>query len=122
MSRSIDATCHCGAVHIRATLRGADLRPSRCTCSFCRRRQAGNVSADFDSLTILKGAEALSLYQFGTFQAAHYFCKHCGIYTHHRRFSDPTEIGVNIGCITGAQSWTFEPMPWNDGGDRTDPD
>ncbi|THH37364.1 GFA family protein [Aliishimia ponticola] len=115
MSRSVTASCHCGAVRIRATLRGDHLLPSRCTCSFCRRRQAGNVSADLGSLEILSGESALRLYQFGSQTAAHYFCGTCGIYTHHKRRSDPTEIGINIGCIDGAEPWQFEPMPWNDG-------
>ena len=39
---------------------------------------------------------------------AHYFCKICGINTHHRRRSDPNQYGYNIGCIEG-----FE-MPWID--------
>ena len=115
MSRVLRATCHCGAVELTARLRGDSLTPSRCSCSFCRRRQAGNVSVDWDSVTITRGAEALSLYQFGSHTAQHYFCKQCGIYTHHRRRSDPSEAGVNIGCVEGAEPWTFEPMPWVDG-------
>ena len=33
--------------------------------------------------------------------AQHYFCSVCGIYTHHRRRSDPNEIGVNLACLDG---------------------
>ena len=29
----------------------------------------------------------------------HYFCKTCGIYTHHIRRSDPSLYCVNIGCF-----------------------
>lgn len=115
MSRRIEASCHCGAVVITAELVGDTLRPMRCTCSYCRRRQAGNVSARADSLRILQGADTLTLYQFGTRTAEHWFCRHCGIYTHHRRRSDPSEIGVNIGCIAGEEPWTYEPMEWTDG-------
>ena len=114
MTRHITATCHCGAVKIRALQKG-ETNPGRCTCSFCRRRQAGNISAHADSLEVLQGKDALSLYQFGTNTAEHYFCSVCGIYTHHRRRSDPTEIGINIGCIEGEQPWDYEPMRWTDG-------
>ena len=29
----------------------------------------------------------------------HYFCKTCGIYTHHNRQINPSVYGVNIGCF-----------------------
>jgi len=48
---------------------------------------------------IKRGAEALSLYQWNHDIARHYFCSHCGIYTHHQRRSNPLEIGVNVGCV-----------------------
>jgi hypothetical protein len=47
------------------------------------------------------GEDKLTLYQFGTRTAAHYFCSICGIYTHHRRRSNPNEIGVNLACLDG---------------------
>ena len=31
--------------------------------------------------------------------AEHFFCKHCGIYTHHNRRTDPNGMGVNLGCL-----------------------
>jgi hypothetical protein len=51
------------------------------------------------SLTITQGAENLTLYQWNKNIAKHYFCKTCGIYTHHQRRSDPTLYAVNIACI-----------------------
>nr|WP_298836575.1 GFA family protein [uncultured Roseobacter sp.] len=111
----ITARCHCGAVVLSARLQGRGMSPARCTCSFCRRRQAGNVSCAYSSLDILSGAEHLRCYQFGTKTAEHYFCATCGIYTHHRRRSDPSEIGVNIGCIDGQDPTDYEPMVWHDG-------
>jgi hypothetical protein len=114
MKRKIQASCHCGAVKITAEVE-TPLRPMRCTCSFCRRRQAGNVSARADTLTVVEGADALALYQFGTRTAEHFFCRHCGIYTHHRRRSDPSQTGINIGCIDREEPWRYEPMDWTDG-------
>ncbi len=111
----IQATCHCGAVTITATLKAPLSSASRCDCSFCRRRQAANVSAPADSLRVIKGQDHLRLYSFGTHTAQHWFCGTCGIYTHHRRRSDPSEIGINLYCIDGAFPQDYEPLPWNDG-------
>ena len=52
-----------------------------------------------NNLEILEGKENLSMYQFNTKVAKHYFCKICGIYTHHQRRSNPNEFAVNVGCI-----------------------
>lgn len=113
--KKVHASCHCGAVEIEAVLPNGldDLR--RCTCSFCKRRGAPAVTAVTASLKVLKGAENLSLYQWGTGTAKHYFCKICGIYTHHQRRSDPDQCGVNLGCIEGEKPWEHEPIRWTDG-------
>ena len=52
-------------------------------------RGAVAVSAARDDLHVLAGAESLTLYQFGTMTAQHWFCARCGIYTHHQRRSNP---------------------------------
>jgi len=64
---------------------------------------------------VLQGADNLSLYTWGSHTAKHWFCKTCGIYTHHQRRSDPTECGVNLGCIDGVNPADFPGIPWNDG-------
>lgn len=110
------ATCHCGAVELRIDLpEGALDAPKRCDCSFCRRRAAPNVSVPLANVEIVKGADKLTLYQWNTGTAQHWFCSVCGIYTHHRRRSDPTEYGVNLGCLEGINPADYEPIPWNDG-------
>ena len=60
-----------------------------------------------NQLTIIQGKENLSLYQFGTNVAKHYFCKTCGIYTHHEKRSDPNGRGVNIGCLEDIDPFEF---------------
>ena len=111
----ITATCHCGAVSLTATLPYGLSDAARCTCSFCARRQAAAVTAIAASVRVIKGAENLSLYSWGTHTAQHYFCKICGIYTHHQRRSDPSECGINLGCIEGVKTWEHEPIHWNEG-------
>lgn len=93
--------CHCGAVRFEVTLKGGIASARRCDCSFCLMRGAVAVSAAREDLRITAGAETLALYQFGTRTAEHRFCRICGIYTHHRRRSNPDEIGVNLACLEG---------------------
>lgn len=110
-----DAACHCGAVRFRVRLSdGFDSR-RRCTCSFCRMRGAVVVSARLQDLTILSGEDNLTLYQFNTRAAKHWFCKTCGIYTHHQRRSNPREYGVNVACLQGVSPFDFTEVPVEDG-------
>lgn len=108
-------TCHCGAVELRVTLTDGLKTARRCDCSFCRRRGAAAVSVNLDDLQIVKGADNLTRYSFGTHTAQHHFCKTCGIYTHHRRRSNPDEYGVNMGGLDDVNPADHEPIVWNDG-------
>ena len=111
----IDGACHCGAVRFRVRLANGLHTARRCTCSYCRMRGAVAVSTNLDGIEILAGREALTLYQFGTMSAKHYFCSRCGIYTHHRRRSDPNQYGVNVACLVGISPFDFDEIPVNDG-------
>lgn len=109
-------SCHCGAVQANVTLTDGLNTVRRCDCSFCRRRTVAAVTAAFpDGVKITKGTENLSLYQWNTSTAEHYFCKTCGIYTHHRRRSNPNEYGVNAGALEGVNPKDLEPIQWADG-------
>jgi len=63
----------------------------------------------------VKGAAALTLYQWGTNTAKHYFCSTCGTYTHHQRRSNPNEYGVNAGALAGVNPADIKDVPWDDG-------
>jgi len=108
-------TCHCGAVEIEVTLTVGLRTARRCDCSFCRRRGAIAVSAPLDGLRIVRGADKLTLYKWGTGTAKHYFCSVCGIYTHHQRRSNPNEYGVNVACLDGVNPRDLGPVRWSDG-------
>ena len=109
------ATCHCGSVELRLSLPNGVVNPRRCDCSICRRKGAIVASVALDQLQIVKGAKALRLYQFNTHTAKHYFCGHCGIYTHHQRRSHPNEYGFNIGCLQGVNPFDLENVVTHDG-------
>jgi hypothetical protein len=100
---------------MRVTLTDEFNTAKRCDCSFCRRRGAIAVTAPLDGITILKGADKLTLYQWGTMTAQHYFCSICGIYTHHKRRKNPNEYGVNAAAIEGINPRNLGDIPWSDG-------
>ena len=115
MSAPHRLSCHCGAVEIEVRLTDGLATARRCDCSFCRRRGAIAASVPLDGLRIVKGADRLTLYEWGTRTAKHYFCAVCGIYTHHRRRSNPNEYGVNVGALEGVNPRDLGNVPWVDG-------
>lgn len=112
---AIDGACHCGAVRFRVQLPEGLVSARRCDCSFCRMRGAVVVTTNLGGLDILEGADRLTEYRFNTGAARHYFCSVCGIYTHHRRRSDPNEFGVNAACLSGVSPFDFAAVPVYDG-------
>lgn len=109
-------SCHCGAVEMQLDLPNGleDIR--RCDCSLCRRRGAIAASVPLSGIHIIKGEDKLSLYQFNTKTARHYFCSVCGIYTHHQRRSNPSQYGFNVACLDGINPLAIEEdIPTRDG-------
>lgn len=89
-------SCHCGGVQFEVD---AELSKGVvCDCSICKRKGAVMVLINKEQLTITSGEDKLSSYRFNTTIANHFFCKTCGIYTHHRRRRDDG-FGVNTGCL-----------------------
>lgn len=118
LDKDIDATrgaCHCGSVRFRVRLANGLHSARRCSCSYCRMRGAIAVSATLSDIVIEEGEDLLTLYQFNTKTAKHYFCARCGIYTHHQRRSNPGQYGVNVACLEGVSPFDFSEVPVNDG-------
>lgn len=107
--------CHCEAVEIELDLPDGVVDARRCDCSFCRRRGAIVGGVLESSFRIVKGAEHIKLYQFGSKVAEHFFCDTCGIYTHHRRRSNPHLFGYNLGCLEGVNPFDLGDVPVFDG-------
>jgi len=112
--------CHCGSVRFTVRLGRGLVDPCRCNCSICRRRGTVMGFVDLQDFQIDEGAEMLTLYQFNTGTARHYFCRKCGIYTHHQRRSIPTQYAFNIGCLDGVDPLVLRKVPVIDG-DRHHP-
>ena len=109
------ATCHCGSVKLELTLPNGLEEVRRCNCSMCRRRGAIVASVPLSGLKVVSGNNTLSLYQFNTHTARHYFCSVCGIYTHHQRRSNPHQFGFNVACLEGVNPFELGEVPVVDG-------
>lgn len=99
LHQTYHGTCHCGRVRFELDARLAYV--TDCNCSVCRRRGALWHSAAEQELRITQGADELTLYQFDTKTAKHYFCRHCGIHPFARPRLNPKIWVVNVRCIDG---------------------
>ncbi len=108
-------SCHCGAVQFEIHSKTALDSVHHCDCSLCRKKTAFVGSVKLEELHLMQGKDNLTLYQFNTKTAKHYFCKTCGIYTHHQRRSNPNEYGFNIACLEGVNAFDYAPAPVLDG-------
>ena len=107
--------CHCGTVRFEVVLPKGLASARRCNCSYFAKRGAVAVTARHDGLTLVSGADELATYRFNTGIAEHHFCTNCGIYTHHRRRSNPDELGVNVACLEGLSPFDFPEVSVNEG-------
>jgi len=112
---TLNGSCHCGAVRFTATLTQGFASARRCTCSICRMRGAIAVTSTRGNFNITEGEDFLATYRFNTNTAEHHFCTVCGIYTHHKRRSNPEQLGVNVACLEGVSPFDFKEVVVYDG-------
>ena len=71
-------------------------------------------SAPVDLFTTIYGKIYLSTYKQNTNVTEYYFCKICGVNTHHERRSNSSKYGYNIACIEGFEMSWIENAPFVD--------
>ncbi|KPK16335.1 MAG: aldehyde-activating protein [Myxococcales bacterium SG8_38] len=101
----VEGGCHCGAVRYRVTIRKRDA--VQCNCSICSKKGFVHLIVREPDFELLRGADALTTYTFGTHTAKHHFCKHCGIHSYYRPRSHPDRIDVNVRCLEGVDPSDF---------------
>ena len=104
---ALKGACHCGAVQFSVTLTEGFASARRCTCSICRMRGAVAVTSTQTAFRVTQGEDKLATYRFNSMSAEHHFCTVCGIYTHHKRRSNPNELGINVACLEGISPFDF---------------
>jgi hypothetical protein len=112
---TLGGACHCGAVRFTVTLTEGFASARRCTCSMCRMRGAVAVTSTPEAFQVTQGEDKVATYRFNTRTAEHHFCSVCGIYTHHKRRSDPGQLGVNVACLEGMSPFDFRELVVFDG-------
>jgi hypothetical protein len=112
---TLNGACHCGAVKFTTTLTEGFNSARRCSCSICRMRGAVAVTSTPKDFRITPGEDKIATYRFNTMSAEHHFCSVCGIYTHHKRRSNPSQLGVNVACLQGVSPFDFAEVVVFDG-------
>ena len=108
-------TCHCKQVEAEINLTNNLDKLLRCNCSICKRKGAIMSMVKNSDFNITKGRDKLTLYQFHTKVAKHYFCSNCGVYAHHNPRTNPAMTGFNVGCLDEFDSFQFKDVAVNDG-------
>ena len=91
--------CHCGAIQFSVEIDSPQEGLYRCNCSLCRKKGIIMKPIPAEDFTLLQGEAQLSRYQWNKHIAEHFFCAHCGVYTHHRRRRDPSQFSINVECL-----------------------
>ena len=108
-------TCHCKEIQIELKLNNGLEELVRCDCSICKKRGAIMAKIKLRNLKILKGKNKLKIYKFGKNKAEHYFCSTCGIYTHHKSYTNPENYEFNVACLDNIDTFKLENVPIYDG-------
>ena len=107
MVQTYDGGCHCGRVRFR--VRGDLADATECNCSVCTMKGILHLMVPLAQFELLRGADAIATYQFGTNVAKHTFCRHCGIHSFYTPRSMPDGVSVNIRCLEGVDIATLRP-------------
>ncbi len=99
MGTEYQGSCHCGKVSFKVNIELK--RAMCCNCSICHMKGSVLAMAASEQVEILTGEEELTLYQFGSKTAGHYFCRHCGIHPLTRPKGHPELWAVNLRCLKG---------------------
>ena len=104
----VRGSCHCGVVSFEAKIEQSKPELLDCNCSICSRIGFLHLIVQHENFTLLSGKDALTSYQFGSWQAEHLFCKHCGVKSFYQPRSHPDCWSVNYHCLDTGHS--LEPV------------
>ena len=95
--KTYNGSCSCSKVTFEVKTKLA--RISKCNCSICTKKGIIHHVVDQNQFNLMSGKDNLSLYQFGTMRAKHYFCKYCGIHLFNNPRTYPEKVSVNVNCL-----------------------
>ncbi|MEP3715212.1 GFA family protein [Parasphingorhabdus sp.] len=94
----ISGSCHCGAVRFQADVE-ASPEMLDCNCSICSRSGYLHLFVRHENFTLLEGEADLTSYKFGSGEADHLFCRHCGVKSFYQPRSHPESWSINYKCL-----------------------
>eukprot|EP01138_Halocafeteria_seosinensis_P002512 gb/GECG01002570.1/.p1 GENE.gb/GECG01002570.1/~~gb/GECG01002570.1/.p1 ORF type:complete len:138 (+),score=4.19 gb/GECG01002570.1/:1-414(+) len=108
--------CHCGKVYFEFEA-PAHVVAWSCNCSICAMRRNDHIMVPDSKFYLKRGQDELSLYQFGTRTAKHYFCRNCGITSFYKPRSNPDGYGITAHCVfsrnfESVEFRTFDGQNW----------
>jgi hypothetical protein len=95
--RTYHGSCHCGRV--KFTVNTVVDKVIVCNCSICSKKGVLHHRVAPEQFNLVEGSDKLSLYQFGTREAKHYFCSSCGIHPFSNPRSAPGMFSINVRCL-----------------------
>ncbi len=94
----LEGGCHCGAVRFAISVE-LPLDVLDCNCSICAKTGFLHLIVPHSDFLLLRGAECLTSYRFGSGAAEHLFCRTCGIKSFYQPRSHPAAWSVNFRCL-----------------------
>ncbi len=94
----VSGGCHCGAVRFEAEVEGSP-ELLDCNCSICSRTRYLHLFVQHKHFALLSGEDALTSHKFGSEQADHLFCQHCGVKSFYQPRSHPDSWSVSYNCL-----------------------
>lgn len=91
--------CHCGAITFDVEIDVTGGLFVQCNCSLCTRKNRGVAVIAAAAFQLTSGMERLAAYRWNTGREEHFFCRECGIHTHHTLADVPSRVGVNLACL-----------------------
>ena len=95
--KTYKGSCHCGQVRFEIV---TDLTKAMlCNCSICTKKGALHHRVPPERFNLISGEDALTLYQFDSKIARHWFCKVCGVHPFTNPRAAPEMFSINVHCL-----------------------
>ena len=95
--KTYTGSCHCGEVQFQIDT--VINKVISCNCSICTKKAVLHHRVSADQFKLLKGKQYLSLYQFDTKEAKHFYCNICGIHPFSNPRAAPNMYSINVRCL-----------------------
>jgi hypothetical protein len=108
----IKGGCHCKKVRFEAEV-PETVAILDCNCSICAATGFRHLIVRHEDFNLLRGADALTSYRFGTGAANHLFCATCGIKSFYQPRSHPGAWSVNLNALDSIDGLVISATPFD---------